>query len=106
MLPRTSSPKTLTFLASAKYVDFLYDADHEEKYAELIHDIHGQQIQPAPPLGPNPFTVLPRGEVPNALRTMSARYVSQPLPGGVSFDYTNIRWRLRDRVRDSVSPKA
>ncbi len=86
---RTSSPKMAAFLGSAKYVDFLDDANYEEKYAELLHDIHGRQIQAVPPLGRNPFNLMPPAEVPNALRNDAARYVSPAASGGVAFDYTN-----------------
>lgn len=86
---RTSSPKMPTFLGSAKYLDFAEDGSYEEKYSELIHDIHGRQIQAVPPLGQNPFNLMPQGEVSNALRNDAGRYVSPALAGTVRFDYTN-----------------
>lgn len=86
---RTSSPKMPTFLGSAKYLDFAEDGSYEEKYAELIHDIHGRQIQAVPPLGQNPFNLMPQGEVSNAMRNDAGRYVSPALAGTVRFDYTN-----------------
>ena len=86
---RTSSPKMPAFLGSAKYVDFLDDAKYEEKYAELLHDIHGRQIQAVPPLGPNPFDLMPQADVSNSLRNDAARYVSPASSGRITFDYTN-----------------
>lgn len=86
---RTSSPKMPTFLGSAKYLDFAEDGSYEEKYSELIHDIHGRQIQAVPPLGQNPFNFMQQGEVSNALRNDAGRYVSPAFAGTVRFDYTN-----------------
>ncbi len=86
---RTSSPEMPTFLGAAKYVDFRDDTLHEQNYAELIHDIHGRQIQAVPPLGPSPFGLVPQPEVSHALRNDPARYVSPAASGQVTFDYTN-----------------
>jgi hypothetical protein len=36
-----------------------WDLAHEEKYAELLRDIHGQGVKPRPPLGANPFLSTP-----------------------------------------------
>jgi hypothetical protein len=47
-----------TFLSSRVYIDFRDDAAYEERYAELIREIHGQKIKPKPPLGRNPFLVV------------------------------------------------
>lgn len=86
---RTSCPKMPTFIGSAKYVDFSEDSNFEAKYAELVHDIHGRQVQAVPPLGPNPFELVPEDEVSFMLRNDAARYVSPANSGRVVFDYTN-----------------
>ena len=86
---RSSSPKMPSFLGAAKYIDFLDDTTYEERYAVLIHDIHGRQIQAVPPLGQNPFNLMPQGEVSNSLRDDGARYVSPAISGRVTFNYTN-----------------
>ena len=77
------------FLGAARYIDFRNDDDYEEKYYELLQELHGLQATPKPPLGKNPFAALPDEEVPVALRHDPARYVMPALEGEISFDYTN-----------------
>jgi hypothetical protein len=43
------------FLSSRLYVDFRSDAAFEEKYAELLEDIHKARAAHHPPLGKNPY---------------------------------------------------
>jgi hypothetical protein len=80
--------KLPTFLSSRLYVDFRDDAAYEAKYAELLRDIHGQQVRPRPPLGQNPFTTILQYAAP-ALSYRPERYVSPATTGRVSFDYSN-----------------
>jgi hypothetical protein len=77
-----------TFLSTRVYVDFRNDLLYEEKYAELLRDIHGQKVKPRPPLGPNPFTTLPT-PIPPLVSFGPARYVSPTTAGEVTFDYSN-----------------
>jgi TIR domain len=77
-----------TFLMARVYVDFRDDLLYESKYAELLHDIHGQKVKPRPPLGPNPFTTLPVS-TPPLVSFGPARYVSPALTGRIAFDYSN-----------------
>ncbi len=63
--PRGVLPR---FLGAAKYVD-LRDADPtNERYFELLQELHGLQPTPKPPLGRNPFLAFPPEEVAAALR--------------------------------------
>lgn len=79
---------TPTFLSTRRYIDFRENAMHEERYAELIRDIHGIRVKPRPALGPNPFTEAPP-QVEPAVTFSSSRYASAPISGAVEFDYSN-----------------
>jgi len=76
------------FLSSRLYIDFRDDTKYEEKYAELVREIHGMKIKPRPPLGTNPFKEKLQYATPN-LSTRSERYVAPALSGVVTFDYSN-----------------
>ena len=84
----TSDPPVPTFLSSRVYIDFRDNSVYETKYAELLRDIHGQQIKPRPPLGPSPFAMTPPAVEPR-LSFAAERYVSPALSGTVTFDYSN-----------------
>lgn len=77
------------FLASKRYIDFRRDAAFEARYAELLRDIHGEQVSPRPALGSNPFRVPPPLDIDPILSFSSDRYVSPGLAGEVTFDYSN-----------------
>lgn len=77
-----------TFLSSRVYVDFKDDLSYEAKYAELLRDIHGQKVKPKPPLGANPFTVVPV-PTPPLVSFGPARYVAPGTTGVITFDYSN-----------------
>jgi hypothetical protein len=77
-----------TFLLSRVYIDFRDDLTHEARYAELLRDIHGQQIKPRPPLGSNPFESLPKAISP-LISFGPERYVSPAMSGTITFDYSN-----------------
>jgi len=79
---------TPIFLGSRLYIDFRDDTKYEEKYAELVREIHGMKIKPRPPLGTNPFEEKVQYSVPN-LSTREERYVSPALSGVVTFDPSN-----------------
>lgn len=83
-----STSPTPTFLGTRVYVDFRDDLAYESRYAELLRDIHGQQIRPRPPLGANPFTVVPVTISP-LISFGPERYVSPAHTGSVTFDYSN-----------------
>ena len=60
----------------------------EPKYAELIRDIHGQEVKPRPALGKNPFDSEPTSTAP-IVSFGPERYVSPTLAGTATFDYSN-----------------
>jgi hypothetical protein len=76
------------FLASRVYIDFRDDLAYEANYAELLRDIHGQGVNPRPPLGANPFLSAPTPTAP-LISFGPERYVSPALSGTVVFDYSN-----------------
>jgi len=76
------------FLSSRLYIDFREDTKYEEKYAELVREIHGMKIKPRPPLGINPFEEKVQYTTPK-LSARSERYVSPALSGIVTFDPSN-----------------
>lgn len=76
------------FLSSRVYIDFRDDLAYEARYAELLRDIHGQGVNPRPPLGVNPFLSVPTPTAP-LISFGPERYVSPALCGTVVFDYSN-----------------
>jgi TIR domain len=84
----TQVPPVPTFLSSRVYIDFRDNLSFEARYGELIRDIHGQQIKPRPAIGHNPFTTsVP--DTPPIVSFGAERYVSPPMAGTVTFDYSN-----------------
>lgn len=82
-----------TFLASRVYIDFRDDSDYEQKYTQLVYEIHGQKVCPRPPLGPNPFFIsIPSGGVLPLAKP--ERYVAPGMCGVVSFDYSSNNGRF------------
>ncbi len=86
-------PPVPTFLGSRVYIDFRNDFTYEAKYAELIGDIHGQQIKPRPALGQNPFLTDSEQTAPH-VSFSPERYVSPSQAGSVCFDYSNNNGRF------------
>lgn len=86
-------PPVPTFLSSRVYIDFRDDLAFEWKYAELLRDIHGQQVKPRPPLGLNPFDSAASPSAP-VVSFGPERYVSPAMAGRVSFDYSNNNGRF------------
>ena len=77
-----------TFLSTRRYTDFRSDDSFEPRYAELLREIHGQQVVARPALGPNPFT-LEHPETEPRVSFSAARYVSPAASGLVTFDCSN-----------------
>lgn len=77
------------FMVAAKYIDFRADDSYEEKYVELLREMHGLPVPAKPPLGPNPFASSAAEDVDAALRESRARYVSPAATGELEFDYEN-----------------
>lgn len=84
-----SSSVVPTFLSSLNYVDFRDDAAFESKYAELIHELHGERMLPRPALGNNPFAPNTSTDVRRAIATDPTRYTAPASEGTVSFNYLN-----------------
>lgn len=76
------------FLSSRVYIDFRGDLAFEPKYAELIRDIHGQEVKPRPPFGKNPFDSAVTSTAP-IISFGPERYISPTLVGMATFDYSN-----------------
>ncbi|XHS79806.1 toll/interleukin-1 receptor domain-containing protein [Burkholderiaceae bacterium UC74_6] len=89
-----STKKIPFFLGTKLYVDFQDDAAYEARYAELLRDIHGMQVSPRPPLGPNPFETPPPPVVNPRLEFSPERYTSPGLFGTITFDYSNNNGRF------------
>lgn len=92
---RSCSESNLTpiFLSSRVYVNFRDDLVFESRYAELLRDIHGQQVKPRPPIGQNPFSPERVATAP-LISFGPERYVSPAIMGQVSFDYSNNNGRF------------
>lgn len=77
-----------TFLGQRFYADFRDPELYEQKYGELLADLHGEHVQTRPPLGENPFRKQPASIVREA-SFASERYVNPTAAGTVTFDYSN-----------------
>ena len=51
----SNEEKTPTFLATRKYIDFADDGNFDEKFSELLHEIHNVPVTRKPLLGKNPL---------------------------------------------------
>ena len=54
--------KMPAFLGARVYIDFTDDSQFDEKFNELLHELHQVPIAEKPPLGRNPFARLPSGQ--------------------------------------------
>lgn len=84
-----SNPRLSTFLGARVYIDFSDDDDFEEKYTDLIRELHGEAVKARPALGLNPFGKYGSISSMPVLSTQSERYVSPSVNGLVEFDYSN-----------------
>jgi hypothetical protein len=84
----TSERAVPTFLSTRVYVDFRNEDLYEQRYAELLREIHGFPVTARPVLGPNPFVTKDVSVEPRTAFD-SARYVMPGLSGTVIFDYSN-----------------
>ena len=74
-----------TFVGARLAADFNDDMLFEKRYEELLRTLHGLDVIPRPPLGPNPF----EGNGDYTPAFAPERY-SDPNPSGeVTFDYSN-----------------
>ncbi|WP_236049916.1 TIR domain-containing protein [Paractinoplanes ovalisporus] len=77
------------FLGNPVYLDFRRDENYEAEYIKLLHNLHGQEILPVPPIGPNPLQVVSPDRIARTLRHDPARYVSPDVHGTETFDFSN-----------------
>lgn len=77
------------FLSGSLYIDFRDDAQWNAKYRELLYNLYGQQINPRPVLGPNPFAARTALATAQEIGFDSTLYSSNALEGTVSFPYEN-----------------
>jgi hypothetical protein len=73
------------FIGARLAADFNDDAAFEDSYAALLRTLHGREIVPRPPLGPNPF----EGDGASVPAFSPERYSDPNLGGEVTFDYSN-----------------
>ena len=81
----STDEKTPTFLATRLYIDFTDDSNFDEKFNELLHEIHNVPITQKPTLGKNPLLSQPREsevlshnlpEIPEKIESVSDAYES------------------------------
>lgn len=80
--------KLPTFLDGRAYIDFSDEQLYEEKYFDLLRDIHEQPILPIPDIGKNPFQNIKSFAV-QSFTPAGEKYVSPAVSGSVAFDYSN-----------------
>jgi hypothetical protein len=74
-----------TFVGARLAADFNDDTAFEQRYAALLRTLHGREVVPRPPLGPNPF----EGDGTPVPAFSPERYSDPNLSGEVTFDYSN-----------------
>ncbi len=90
LIRNNNTMKTPTFIGGRWYINFNSDKKFEDKYEELIRDIHDAPLMPKPPLGVNPFIKSEQPEIkPLKFQSGSEKYISPSLKGKVTFDYSN-----------------
>ena len=81
----SNDEKTPTFLTPKVYIDFTDDSKFDEKFDELLHEIHNVPIIPRPPLGENPLLNQPSEpedlshnllEIPDRIESVADAYES------------------------------
>lgn len=81
----STDEKTPTFLATRLYIDFTDDSNFDEKFNELLHEIHNVPITQKPTLGKNPLLSQPREsevlshnlpEIPEKIESVTDAYES------------------------------
>ena len=81
----SADEKTPSFLATRVYIDFTDDNNFDEKFNELLHEIHEVPITQKPPLGINPLPNQPQKpevlshnlpEIPDKIESVADAYES------------------------------
>lgn len=81
-------PVLPAFLRGRMYIDFRDETQHERRYEELLRNIHGQRVDAAPPLGPNPYIGTTDTEALLAIRDSPSRWHDPALEGEVEFVFS------------------
>lgn len=68
----SGDPIVPTYLIGRTWIDFR--GDHEAAYERLLRHLHRAPIEPAPPLGPNPFVGTTEAHARAAIRNNPARW--------------------------------
>lgn len=85
---------TPIFLDGVRYADFRDDEKWDSSYSELLYDLYGQQIQPKPVLGKNPFASDNTVITAQAIRFDQTAFASSALSGTVAFPYDDNNGRF------------
>lgn len=67
-----AQPRVPLYLKSRNWIDFRND--YEDAYERLLRDLHGVPLEPAPPLGPNPFAGKTAAQATAVIRNDPARW--------------------------------
>lgn len=86
----TTQRRLPRYMGLRKYIDLHDGQEFEDNFRELVYELHGRQVMPAPPLGLNPFDESEtEAQVRAALRHQPSRYLDPRRCGAAEFDYTN-----------------
>ena len=67
-----TQPLVPRYLKGRNWIDFR--SDYEDAYERLLRELHGVPLEPAPPLGPNPFVGKTAAQATAAIRNDPARW--------------------------------
>lgn len=67
-----AQPRVPRYLKGRNWIDFRND--YEDAYERLLRELHGVPLEPAPPLGPNPFAGKTAPQATAAIRNDPARW--------------------------------
>jgi hypothetical protein len=84
----SGNEKTPTFLDGKVYIDFRDEANYNDRYIELISELHDEPVNAIPELGPNPFKAT-KAIGKNSVKILSEQYWSHEMQGTVTFNYSN-----------------
>lgn len=74
-------PKVPVYLSGRKWIDFRSDC--EESYEDLLRALHQASLEPAPPLGPNPFSGRTDSQARAMIRNSPERWRSGGTEGEI-----------------------
>lgn len=95
VLRNNTERKLPRYMGAAKYIDFTDNSKFEERFMELVHELHGRPVLPKPPLGPSPFASgATEAQARAAVRHRAERYISRELTGRAEYDHSNNNGRF------------